>query len=370
MKQRSVIISGGGTAGHIYPALAVGQKLKDRDPELKLIYVGSGRALAQNIMRYHGVDFISLRIEGIKGKGWKAIRSFLLLPFAFIKSLGILLRIKPQLVDGVGGYSSGHIVLLASWLKIPTLIMEQNINPGFTNRLLTPWVQKAVVAFRSSLPCFKGKGVFIGNPVREEFYRIEPKENNGKLTLLVFGGSQGSHFLNQSLVRSLPLLKKEKDRLRIFHQTGKADLEWVRRHYREISFEDVVIADYFFDMAQYFQKADLIISRAGATTIAELIASKKPSILIPFSKATDNHQVNNAKELERVKGAEVILEEEFDPDDFSQRILDFLHHREKIQRMEKNLESLQSKNVAERIASLCLEMMKKRKRKASGQTGL
>lgn len=360
MSKRRVIISGGGTAGHIYPALSVGQKLRERDPELELTYVGSGRVLEQNIMKHYGVDFIPLRIEGIKGRGWKAVWALLLLPFSLLKSLGILLHKKPQLVVGVGGYSSGPIVLLASWLKIPTLVMEQNINPGLTNRLLTPWVRKAVVAFERSLASFKGKGVYIGNPVREEFYSLEPKEQNGKLTLLVFGGSQGSHFLNQSLVRSLPLLQKEKDKLRIFHQTGKQDLGWVKRHYEDRSFKDVVVASYFFDIAQYFQKSDLIISRAGATTIAELIAAQKPSILIPFSKATDNHQVLNARELERINGAEVILEEEFNPEDLSRRIFDFLHNKDKIHTMEKNLKSLKSENVAERIASLCMEMMEKK----------
>ncbi len=360
MRARRVIISGGGTAGHLYPALAVGRKIKEKAPHLHLTYVGSGRALERDIMKHHGVEFIPLKIKGIKGKGWKAIPSLLLLPFSFKKSIWILLRRRPHLVVGVGGYSSGPIVLLASWLRIPTLIMEQNLKPGYTNRLLIPWVRKAVVAFKGSLPFFREKGAFMGNPVRDEFYGLSPKEENGKLTILIFGGSQGSHFLNQSLVRSLPLLKKEKDSLRIFHQTGKADCEWVKQNYQETSFKDVVVASYFHDMAQFFQKSDLIVSRAGATTIAELIASSKASILIPFSQATDNHQVLNARELERVEGAEVILEEEFDPEDFSQRIFEYLRNKEKIRRIGKNLETLRTENTAERIASLCMEMMEKK----------
>lgn len=360
MIERRVIISGGGTAGHLYPALAVGRKLKEKDPDLRLTYVGSGRDLERSLMRHHGVDFIPLRIEGLKGKGWRVIRSLLLLPVSFIKSLAILFRRKPHLVVGVGGYSSGPIVLLASWLRIPTLIMEQNLCPGFTNRLLIPWVRKAVVAFQGSLPSFKGKGVFIGNPVREEFYGLAPKEENGKLTILIFGGSQGSHFLNQSLVRSLPLLKKQKENLRIYHQTGEADCDWVKQNYEESSFEDVVVAPYFYDMAQVFQKSNLIVSRAGATTIAELIASQKASILVPFSKATDNHQEFNARELERADAAEVILEEEFDPEAFSHRIFDYLRDKERIRQMEKNLAYLKTEDVAERIASLCLEMMEEK----------
>lgn len=357
MTERKVIISGGGTAGHLYPGLAVGQKLKEIDPHLHLTYVGSSRGLEKDIMERQKVDFIALKIEGLKGKGVKIIKSLFLLPFSFFKSLAILVRIKPDLVIGVGGYSSGPIVLLASLMKRPTLIMEQNLKPGFTNRMLISWVKKAVVAFRSSLPDFKGKGIFIGNPVREEFYKLSPKTKNSKLTLLIFGGSQGSHFLNQGLINSLPFLKKEKDHLRIFHQTGEKDFEWVKTSYEQNGFKDVTVAPYFFDMAQYFQKSDLIVSRAGATTIAELIASQKASLLIPFSKAADNHQVINARELEKIEGAEMILEEEFSPEILAQKIFEFIRAQEKINRMEKNLKSLKTESAAERIAALCLEMM-------------
>jgi len=358
MIKKKVIISGGGTGGHLYPGLAVGQKLTEKAPYIHLTYVGSSRALEKNIMEHHQVDFIPLKIEGIKGKGLKIIKSLFLLPFSFLKSLVILLRIKPQLVIGVGGYSSGPIVLLASWMKTPTLIMEQNLKPGFTNRVLIPWVRKAVVTFKSSLPSFKGKGIFIGNPVRKEFFQLAPKQKNSKLTILIFGGSQGSHFLNKNITATLPFLKREKDKLRIFHQTGKEDFEWVENNYKQNDFKDVTVAPYFFNMAQYFQKTDLIISRAGATTIAELIASQKASLLIPFSKASDNHQVFNARELEKIGGAEIILEEEFSPEILARKIFDFLKYREKINQMEKNLESLKTDNAAERIAALCLEIMK------------
>lgn len=357
MSERRIIISGGGTAGHIYPALAIGQKLKEKDPGLRLVYVGGKRSLEKTIMEHHQAEFISLNIEGLKGRGIKIIKSLILLPFSFIKSLFILLRLKPQLVIGVGGYSSGPIVLLASWLKKPTLILEQNLKPGFTNRLLIPWVRKAVVAFAGSLPSFKGKGILIGNPVREEFYNQTPRERNSKLSILVFGGSQGSHFLNQSLVACLPFLKNRKDHLRIFHQTGQKDLEWVKENYQENSFTDVVVEPYFLDMPRYFQKSDIVISRAGATTIAELIASQKPSLLVPFSQATDNHQVLNARELEKIQAAEVILEEEFNPELFTSKITAFIDDREKIQTMEKRLEPLKPKDVTEKITSLCLDLM-------------
>ncbi|MBL7082613.1 MAG: undecaprenyldiphospho-muramoylpentapeptide beta-N-acetylglucosaminyltransferase [Candidatus Aminicenantes bacterium] len=357
MKERKIILCGGGTAGHLYPALAVGDKLKERDPRLHIIFVGSSRDLEKDIMKHHHVNFIPLKIEGIKGKGIKIFKSLLLLPFSFIKSFAILLRTKPNLVIGVGAYSSGPIVLLASWMKIPTLILEQNLHPGFTNRLLLPWVKKAVVAFKNSLPFFKGKGVFLGNPVREEFYHLLPKERNSKLTINLFGGSQGSHFLNKAMTASLPLLKKEIENLRIFHQTGKNDFEWVKNSYAQNGFKEVSVAPYFYDMASYFQKSDLVISRAGATTIAELIASQKASLLIPFSQATDNHQVFNARELEKTKGAEVILEEEFKPEIFTGKIFHFLKNKKEIGNMEKNLSRMKTEKVSENISNLCFELM-------------
>lgn len=357
MTQKEVIISGGGTAGHLYPALAVGQKLKERDPDLQLTFVGSSRSLERNIMKQYQANFISLRIEGIKGKGLRVIKSFLLLPLSFLKSLAILIRMKPNLVVGVGGYSSGPIVLLASWMKIPTLILEQNLYPGFTNRLLLPWVKRAVVSFKSSLPSFKGKGVLIGNPVREEFYNLAPKQRSNKLTLLIFGGSQGSHFLNQAMRLTLPLLKEEKENLRFFHQTGEKDLDWVKTSYVQNGYKDITIAPYFFDMASYFQKADLIISRAGATTIAELISSRKAALLIPFSKASDNHQELNARELEKIKAAEIILEEEFTPEILAQKILYFMNNKEKINQIEKNLDQMRTENAATKISNLCFKLM-------------
>jgi UDP-N-acetylglucosamine--N-acetylmuramyl-(pentapeptide) pyrophosphoryl-undecaprenol N-acetylglucosamine transferase len=362
--RRHIIISGGGTAGHIHPAIAVGKKLKQRDSDCVLTFVGTTRDLEKRIMEDYKAHFIPLNIEGIKGRGIKIIRSLFLLPLSFLKSLGILVRTRPDLVIGVGGYSSGPIVLLASWLRIPTMIMEQNIQPGLTNRLLRRWVKKAVVSFESSLPCFKGKGMFIGNPVREEFYGLLPKERNGWLTLLIFGGSQGSHFLNERVVGALPLLEAKKKQLKIFHQTGEKDREWVEKSYQQAGFAEATVVPYFKKMAAYFQKSDLIISRAGASTIAELIASQKASLLVPFSQATDNHQYLNARELEKINGAEVIPEAEFSPEVLSEKILSYARDKQKITEMEKNLAPLKVSGVADRIADLCFELMEKGKEEA------
>jgi len=357
MKERRIIISGGGTGGHIYPALAVGQKLQEKDPNLHLTFVGSRRSLEKNLMDRSGAHFIAMTIEGLKGRGLKSLKAMAILPFAFFKSLTLLLRFKPDLVIGVGGYSSGPIVLLASLMRKPTLILEQNLCPGLTNRLLLRWAKKAVVAFENSLAFFRGKGVFLGNPVREEFYSLRPKQRTRGLALLVFGGSQGSHVLNQAMAAALPLLKAEKENMKIFHQTGEADFEGVKAGYVQNGFEEAEVSPYFFEMAGYFEKSDLIISRAGATTIAELIASQKPAILVPFAQASEDHQTKNARELERVGGARVILEKDLTPEFLAENILFFLKHTEKISEMERDLAALKTDRPAEKIANLCFELM-------------
>jgi UDP-N-acetylglucosamine--N-acetylmuramyl-(pentapeptide) pyrophosphoryl-undecaprenol N-acetylglucosamine transferase len=360
MKAQKVIISGGGTGGHLYPALAVGERLKAKEETIEIFFVGSSRLLEKTIMERYHANFIPLKIEGLKGKGLRTLKSLALLPFSFFKSLSILIRTRPALVIGVGGYSSGPIVLLASWLRIPTLIMEQNLKPGLTNRLLLPWVRKAVVSFEGSLPYFRGKGHVTGNPTRDEFYSLPKKERNHRLSLLIFGGSQGSHFLNTGVIDSLGLLSADKKNLRFAHQTGDKDYKWVKDRYEQLGYTEATVSPYFFDIANYFGAADLIVCRSGATTIAELIAAQKASLLVPFAKATENHQFINAKELERVQGAEILTEEDFSPESFTEKIRDFMAHKDKINRMEENLKSLKKENAAETIADLCFELMEGR----------
>jgi len=358
MRSRGVVISGGGTGGHLFPALAVGRRLQEQNPAIRLTYIGGHRPLEKDLMGRYGAHFIPMRIEGIKGRGLKGLRTMALLPFAFIRSFFLLARFRPGLVIGVGGYSAGPVVLAASLLRIPTLILEQNSTPGLTNRLLIRWAKKAVVAFESSLAYFKGKGVFLGNPVREEFYRLRTKPRTPNLTLLVFGGSQGSRVLNEAMLAALPFLKPERDNLCLFHQTGKAEFDRVKEAYTQNGFPDAEVAPFFFDMAGYFEKSDLVISRAGATTIAELIVAQKAALLIPFALASEDHQAKNAAELARVDGAEVILEKDLTPRLLAERILFYLRNPEKLSSMERNLAALKTEDPAGRISALCFELMR------------
>lgn len=357
MRKRGVVISGGGTGGHLYPALVVGRRLLALDPGLALTYVGTRRDVEQRIMSEHGVRFIPLRIEGLKGRGLKSLRGLVLLVPAFVHSFAILLRTRPALVVGVGGFSSGPIVLLASLLRVPTVILEQNARPGFTNRRLVRWVRKAVVAFPSTLPAFRGKGVHLGNPVREEFYAIRPKARTGHLDVLVFGGSQGSRFLNDRIIAALPLLAPARARLRLVHQTGPSDLERVRAAYAAAGFADAEVAAYFPGMAERFGRADLVVCRAGATTLAELIAAGRAAVLVPFAGAADDHQTWNARELEAVGGAVVMSEAEAAAERLAARVLGFLDRPGDLEALERNVARLRVEDPAGRIAALCLELM-------------
>ncbi|MBN2408404.1 MAG: undecaprenyldiphospho-muramoylpentapeptide beta-N-acetylglucosaminyltransferase [Candidatus Aminicenantes bacterium] len=357
MNPRRIVISGGGTGGHLFPALAVGRKLKEKDSAIRLTFIGSHRPIEKKLMEKHSAPFIPMKIEGIKGRGLRGLKTIVGLPWTLFRSALLLLRLKPGLVIGVGGYSSGPVVLAASWLGIPTIILEQNLVPGFTNRLLIRWVRKAVVAFENSLVHFKGKAVFLGNPVREEFHRIRPKQRSTTLTLLVFGGSQGSRVLNETMVAALPFLAAEKGRLRIFHQTGEAGFQKVKEAYVQNGFPDAEIAPFFHDMAGCFEKSDLVIGRAGATTIAELIVARKAAILVPFALASEDHQVKNAGELARVGGAEVILEKDLSPARLADRIIHYLDHPERITAMENNLTALKTDDPAGRIAELCFGLL-------------
>ncbi len=357
MKERRVIISGGGTGGHLYPALAVGRRLREADPDLRLTFVGSRRAVEMSIMDAQGVDFVPLRIEGLKSRGLRSLRGLALLPFAFLRSFALLVRLRPRLVVGVGGYSSGPIVLLASWLRIPTLILEQNVRPGYTNRLLVRRAKKAVAAFEATLPALRGKGVWLGNPVREEFYGMPAKAAEPALSVLVSGGSQGSRFLNRAMTAALPFFREKRDLFAIVHQTGKEDLEWVEKAYRDSGFAAATVGPYFPDMAGRFRRADLVVSRAGATTCAELIASGRPSLLVPFAAASENHQELNARELEKAGGAEVHPEKDLTPDLLAARLLYYLGHRDALARMAAGLFPLRTDRAADAIAGLCFRLM-------------
>lgn len=357
MRPRRVVICGGGTGGHVFPALAVGRALRRVLPAARLSFVGSRRKVEAEIMARAGEEFVPLRIAGLRGRGWRIVPSLLQVPPALLEAFLLVKKLRPDLVVGAGSYSSGPVVLLASLLGKPTLILEQNVSPGFTNRLLLPFVRKAVASFERTLPALRGKGVFLGNPVREEFAALKPRTPDGKLNLLVFGGSQGSRFLNEVMTRCLQRLAPRKNSLAIRHQTGEAGAPRVSEAYRLAGFARAEITPFIADMASALGGSDLVLCRAGATTVAELIAGRRASILVPFGRAAGGHQMENARELERAGGAEVWREADLTPDRLAGRILHYADRPGLLRDMAGRLEALRTDGAAGRIADLCLKLM-------------
>jgi UDP-N-acetylglucosamine--N-acetylmuramyl-(pentapeptide) pyrophosphoryl-undecaprenol N-acetylglucosamine transferase len=238
------------------------------------------------------------------------LANLLLLPRAFVQCWRVLRRWRPDVVVGVGGYASGPVVLAAWALRVPTAVQEQNAVAGFTNRVLGLFVKAAFTAFPEAGRYFRKRKVFqLGNPIRRQLMDnyVRPVTAHDKQKLLVFGGSQGAHALNMRVVEALPHLADLKDRLAITHQTGARDRDQVERGYRAVGFEPDV-REFISDMSAAYAACDLVVCRAGATTLAELTVCKKPAILVPFPAAADNHQVMNARSLVDA-GAAVMIEE-------------------------------------------------------------
>lgn len=303
-----VIIAGGGTGGHIFPAISVAEEILKRSGTNEVLFVGTKRGLENELLskRGFGVEHISAR--GIKGKGvGKSVSALLAACKGVSDSMSIIKRFVPDVVLGVGGYVSGPAVLAASLRGIPTAICEQNGYPGLTNRILGRFVRKVFATFDESVKFFpRGKVVITGNPVREDILRSpKVKKDAGVITVLVFGGSQGAHKLNASVPEAVSRLGGSG--IKVIHQTGDRDFEPVQNAYAEHGI-DARVLRFIDDMAGAYAEADFVIGRSGAGTVAEITALGKPSLLVPYPYATNDHQMENARVLERA-GAAVIVED-------------------------------------------------------------
>lgn len=309
-----VIIAAGGTGGHIYPGIAVAKEIMRRNANSVIRFVGTARGLENRLVPEAGFELSIIESAGLKNVGLAArIYGLWLLPKSFWAARRLIRRFHPRIVVGAGGYVSGPVLLTASFMNVPTLVMESNALPGWTNRVLAQFVDAAAVTFEAALPHFRGKGVVTGNPVRREFFEIPPRvrQEGQKFTLLVFGGSQGARAINESIIAALPHLEAHKSRLCIVHQTGESDYEMVRGGYDTAGWsENTDVRRYIDNMVAEFGVADLIVCRAGATTSAELIAAGRAAIMVPFPLAADDHQRKNAEALEAAGAARMILQAE------------------------------------------------------------
>lgn len=333
-----VLIAAGGTGGHIYPGIAVANEIKRRQPEAEIRFVGTARGLENKLVPRAGFQLSLIESAGLKNVGLRArLRGLLILPGSFQSARRLIREFQPDVVVGAGGYVSGPVVLTAALLGVPTMVMESNALPGWTNRTLARFVRKAAVSFDAALPYFRGKGIVTGNPVRHEFFEIPRRNrNDSSFSVLVFGGSQGAHAINEAMVAALPKLESMRDRLRITHQTGEADFEATNAAYLEAGWsEQADVRPYIDDMVASFAGADLVISRAGATTTAELIAAGKAAIMIPFPLAADDHQRKNAEALEAAGAAKMILQRNLSGGSLASELVALVHDTEKLNRMEE-----------------------------------
>jgi len=309
MNPLRIVIAGGGTGGHLYPGIAVAREIRRRHPDAIVTFAGTARGIEARVVPREGFELDVLRSSGLKGMSPAALaRGLALVPVSGADAWRILSRRHPDLVIGVGGYSSGPVVALAAVRGIPTLLLEQNAVPGFTNRVLARLVSAAAVTFESTVSYFGRRGFVAGNPVRPEFFgEGDSHAAAGPPRVLIFGGSQGSHAINMAGVEAAPLLAADGGRVAITHQTGERDLDMVRDAYRRAGL-DARVEPFLYTMDREIKAADLVISRAGATTIAELTAAGKPAVLVPLPTAADDHQRKNA-ELLRAAGAVEVIEQ-------------------------------------------------------------
>ena len=322
-----VLIAGGGSGGHLYPGIAVARELTRRLPEAEVSFVGTASGIESRVVPREGFALDLIRSQGLKGKSITALLGGLcLLPQSALDAWRVVSTRQPALVIGVGGFSSGPTVLIAVLRRVPTLLMEQNAMPGLTNRLLARVVDAAAVTYEESLPYFRGKGFVSGNPVRSEFGRraaaAEPARRppSGPARVLVFGGSQGAHAINVAMVEAAPRLAASAPGVTITHQTGERDLEMVRDAYREAG-QEARVESFLHSMDQEMGAADVVVSRAGATTLAELAAAARPAILVPLPTATDDHQRRNAVAFVTAGAAVMVEQRELTGERLSAEIL-------------------------------------------------
>jgi UDP-N-acetylglucosamine--N-acetylmuramyl-(pentapeptide) pyrophosphoryl-undecaprenol N-acetylglucosamine transferase len=353
-----VLIAAGGTGGHIYPGIAVAKEIMRRDETSEVLFVGTARGLETKIVPENGFQLSLIKSAGLKNVGFVGkLKGLFILPQSFLEARALIKDFKPDVVIGAGGYVSGPVLLMASLMRVPTLVMDSNALPGFTNRRLAPFVTKAALTFEEALPFFGKKGIVTGNPVRKEFFEIEPKARGEKVNLLIFGGSQGARAINNAMGEALELLPK--DKLQVTHQTGEFDFEKLKEIYSRSVFSNADVRQYISNMVDEFAKADLVICRAGATTCAELSAAGKAAIMIPLPTAADDHQRKNAEALETAGAAKMILQRDLTGESLANEILDLINNREKITAMETATKKLARRDAAEATVDLIEELRKK-----------
>ncbi len=337
----------------MYLGISLARELLRRNPGHEFLFIGTARGLESKIVPGEG-----FRLECITSRGLKRVgaldfmRNLMLVPRSLLQSRKLLGGFAPGVVVGVGGYSSGPVVLAAWWASIPTLIVEPNAYPGLTNRWLARVVDRAALAMPEAAASFRGRASVTGIPVRKEFLEIPRRQRDGSnFEVLIYGGSQGSHALNSIVCAALGDLRRLSPRLHLTHQTGEREFGPVQSAYADVGIR-ADIRPFLPSIYEEFAGADLIIARAGAGTVAEITAAGRAAILVPFPGAADDHQTRNAQALERAGAARMVRESEWRPGQLAAEICRFMEHPEDLTRMEEASRKLAKPHAAGQIADI------------------
>jgi len=352
--KRTLVIAGGGTGGHLFPGIAIARQwirgIKDAD----VLFIVGHRKIETEIISRYGYQTAYIDVEGIKGRGLNAVNALLKLPVGILQSVRILRSVSPDVVIGMGGYSSGPVCLSARMMGIPAAIHEQNSYPGVTNRLLARFVNLAFLSFRDSSKYLKARSyLLVGTPVRDEIIRSGESEHRIKkkgFTILVTGGSQGARALNIEVANALALLKDMGRDINVIHQTGQIDYERCLKDYETRGIK-ADLSPFITDMASAYNAADLVISRAGASSIFELAALRKPSVLIPYPYAANQHQMANAMSLSRIGAAEVIDQSDLSGPGLARIIIKYMDNPGMLEDMGQRAGKMARTDAAEQIVN-------------------
>ncbi|MBC8208253.1 MAG: undecaprenyldiphospho-muramoylpentapeptide beta-N-acetylglucosaminyltransferase [Desulfobulbaceae bacterium] len=360
-----LMLTGGGTGGHLFPAIATAQALQRRFPGTQVLFLGTGRRIDRGSLAHAGFASRTIHCQGLMGKGIGArLKALLLLPWALLESVWHIVRFRPQLVIGVGGYVTGPVIVAARVLGRPTLIHEQNSVPGLANRKLGRLADRVCVSLPASTAYFpEDKARLTGNPVREDILDLATmsKPAGGQvMTLLVLGGSLGAHRVNELVVEALGYLSPEQRAgLHLIHQTGPGDEAEIRRAYGQLGVS-ADVRGFFDDMAHIYRQADFVVSRAGATSLAELAVLGLPALLIPYPYAADNHQEQNGRYYVNGGGALMFREQELGGEVLAVELGRLLGDPGRRQQMGQAMRNLGLPGAADEIVGVCLELLKKR----------
>ncbi len=353
-----VILAGGGTGGHLFPGLAVAREFQRRDAMTPILFIGTAQGIEARVLPREGFNLAVLPVKGLKGRGARGLLDALYgVPASLWHCLKIIREFRPDIVIGLGGYASGPMLLAAALRRIPRTVMEQNLRPGFTNQLLARFVDRVFTSYADSVNFFSaGKILETGNPVR---WRSLPAVRQGeKFTLFVFGGSAGARRINFAVVDALQRTLDLAPSLKVIHQTGQADYAAIKQAYAALPFE-AEVTPFIDQMDEAYARADLIVCRAGATTVAELTAFGKAAILVPYPYAIYDHQRGNAQALAARGAAEMILDQELSAEKLAARLRFYLAAPEHLVTMARAARDMGRPEAAERIVNECYALARR-----------